>query len=148
MEVFEDIKLEKIICNKFDSIDEMTNDSSRYVCLNVNIRSLKKHWDEFTMYIKLIEQKMQILLILITEVNLKDYETNLFNVFGYHKFFSLRKHKEGGGIMLLTNKRLEFNIIDNTYNNFESISGNIKFMGKMIKVMGIYRPPNVSIKNF
>jgi hypothetical protein len=133
---------------EFETINKFNIDGNGYVFVHVNIRSIRKHWDEFLTTVSLIDSKHITAVITLTEVNINCDEIDLYNIVGYNKYFSLRTNRRGGGIVMFVKDSLCFSLIDHNYSSFECLQGMLHVNNVKIYVIGIYRPPNLRPGDF
>lgn len=145
------------ICKTFKNTkdwlyDTKTEKNQQFRIIHLNIRSLKTHWDQLCIEIQDILQVVDT--IILTEINIKDWESPLFNLQGFEKFCSCRSNKKGGGIAIFINSKhksefLSKNCEDN--NSFEYIRTKVQVNSNYkenMEIISIYRPPNKSKVQF
>lgn len=118
-------------------------------CLNIfhlNIRSLKKYWDE--LQLKISESIFDI--IFLSEVDVSEAEVEFFHLENYKKVFKLRKYSSGGGLIMFYRDYLYFYNKPNSFTSCECIIGSIKEMqsGLELNIVFIYRPPGLGKLDF
>lgn len=66
--------------------------------LHVNIRSLRKNWNEFQVLVQTIGDAVDVFVL--TEINVPRDMLQQFSLLGYHGSFYTRDHSGGGGIVV------------------------------------------------
>jgi len=116
----------------------------------LNVRSLRNKWEELN--ISLCNQINRIDCLILTEVNVTEFEVGLFNIPGFEQFWCLRRHKKGGGIAVFVNSNHKVKSTKKQFsleNSFESLNLEIEINKKqVIDVLAIYRPPEKSKTDF
>ena len=125
------------------------NNSLSIICFN--IRSFTKNSDEFLGYLHNVDNKFDV--IVLTETWGKEETLVLFNIPGYNSYHNYRRNRLSGGVSIFIKNTLHSEEIDslNISNNvIESAAVKITLpvTGKIIKIMGIYRPPDGDTSNF
>lgn len=63
--------------------------------IQINVRSLKKHWDELNVY--LLNPLLDVDIIILTEINIEAEEPLPFHIAGFHSISVRRKSRKGVG---------------------------------------------------
>lgn len=74
----------------------ITNAGTSFTLFHVNIRSIRKHWDEFQLVINPILSSADGFVL--TEINIHNEDVCLFSLSGFKSTFFTRDKKCGGGI--------------------------------------------------
>ena len=132
--------------SKWSSLLTQQNvNSSSLNIIHLNIRSIRKNWNQLEVFLEEILHCTDI--VVLTEVNIKDEEANLYALHGFTVYSKLRKHKSGGGILIYIKNYLLFDLIEPIeiqINSFEFLAGTINLpFGKKISLIAIYRPPDL-----
>ena len=121
--------------------------------LHVNIRSLRKNWDSLRQQLKEINIDWE--LIILTEINIKKEEIELYDISGYANTTITRESTtRGGGIMVFTKKELNIEVkqIEFGENNvLKIIITGMNVKGKKekdIQIIAVYRKPSTNKKEF
>ena len=78
--------------------------------LHFNIRSLPKHFDDFTDYLELLTHKFTI--IGLTETWLKPHNIDLFELKHYNSFHRYTENQSGDGVTFYIQEDIEFTVRD------------------------------------
>jgi Reverse transcriptase (RNA-dependent DNA polymerase) len=114
--------------------------------LHLNIRSIRKHWDELCIVLDSQLGKFDILVL--TEISLSEIN-NEFSLQGYNVYGKTRETKKGGGVLLYIKEDITFKIINCKFINFEGVSGVLRLRDNMeVQLIAVYRPPDKSKVNF
>lgn len=119
--------------------------NSKLSYIHMNIRSLRKNFTPLISHIHNITNKIH--LIILTETNITDDETQLYNLHGYNSIF-LNRDGRGGGIAVYIKEGIHFETITIKSTSFETIRVDITINNKNITVIAIYRPPCQNINTF
>lgn len=111
-------------------------------CTFLNIRSLKKNFNEFQVGINRIADDLD--LIMFVETNISDYENNLFQINGFHAEFKNRPNKRGGGIAVFINQKVAYSIKSMDFESFEIMALTITKHSIETTMLIIYRPPRLT----
>lgn len=72
------------------------NSESDFTLVNINIRSLRKYWDEFK---HIAEDATNFVdVFVLTEINIPESSTQFFAIKGYSAEFITRSHRRGVGL--------------------------------------------------
>lgn len=127
-----------------DCFAKYTENNIGVSLLNINIRSLRKNWDN--LQIAIDRSKIKWDLIVITEINIKKEELDNYKIEGYMKYAITREEtKRGGGILVLINKSQKFKNINTTNLKLDGNDGikiNFEFSNELFEVIAIYRKPD------
>lgn len=72
----------------------------------LNIRSLRKHFDELNFYLNSLTEKFKI--IILTEVWIKTGEEENYGLSGYNMLFQPRQENQAGGVVIYMDFELQF----------------------------------------
>lgn len=114
--------------------------------MHVNIRSLRKHWDELQIY--LYDSLSKLDLLLLTEINVDEDTCNTFNLDGFHSYHLCRKGRKGGGILAFVNDSCLSERMEITFNQAELMVLEVSKLETFFKVCVVYRPPDLSTTLF
>lgn len=90
-----------------------------FILFHLNIRSIRKHWDEFQLAIISILPIADIFVL--TEINIHRDEVGKFTLPGFKRVFYTRENKRGGGIAIFIKNKISFTELRLTFNSAESI---------------------------
>jgi len=138
-----------------EAIKKDTEKKKSFKVMHMNIRSLRKNWEQLTQHLESMHIKWEI--IILTEINIKKEESELYELEGYNKTTLTRENTaRGGGIMVFINKSEEART--RTIEIGESNAIEIVIMGKNteketqkennIQIIAVYRKPSSNRKEF
>lgn len=113
--------------------------------IHLNIRSLRKYWNEINIQLK--DHIKTIDILIFTEIAIPENENVLYNIQGFKSTFLNRTKKKGGGIVIYMKEHLQGEIVQkeqNKISNHELIHAKLQLNGKKWNVLAIYRPPNTN----
>jgi len=86
--------------NELMKLSEIHDSKNKKIkALHVNIISMRKNWEELMLIFE--ETKIEWDIIVLTEINIKKYETILYRIKNYESCFLTRETtKRGGGICI------------------------------------------------
>lgn len=132
------IELQTIPSFQYCSITKLSK-HTKFSCIYLNIRSLKKN---FSTFIAEIQNYLNLVdLIVLVETNINDEEQNFFKITSFNCEFLNRKNRRGGGIAIYINEKHVYDIIKPAKSTFESMIVQIKSSQNPILLLAIYRPP-------
>lgn len=131
--------------NTFTDINNNEMENLDFLCVYLNIRSLRKNWDLFLCNINKIIRFVKI--IILVETNICDDENRLYQLDGFNTEFINRQNRNGGGIAMYVRKEIAYERIDYETTYYENIQIQIKGK-KEWTILAIYRPPKLSEANF
>lgn len=114
--------------------------------VHLNIRSLRKYFNEFLTLLKTCEEKID--LIILSEVNIKREELALYAISGYNIHANLRETKKGGGIIIYAKENLNFDVDIIDTSAAETLRVKLKAEKKFLHVIATYRPPGTNKLRF
>lgn len=124
-------------------INTIPHNRSYLICLHVNIRSIILRFSALEQLIH--SAKIQLDVLVITEANISDKLSSLYNLEGYQMHTKLRKDRKGGGIIIYIHKSHKYSVTDT--NTIYSESALLKITtptNYSTKLLAIYRPPDTS----
>lgn len=114
--------------------------------LHVNVRSLRKHWEEFNFY--LADRLHLLSVIILTEINVDDQTCNMYSLKGFHRYQLCRQGRKGGGILMFINNKYITNQINVSITQAEVLLVEVNDAVNSFTVCAIYRPPDLNIGLF
>lgn len=146
MDNFTFIKLKENNCKFYDlnTLAASSFNKLDFHMFYLNIRSIKKHFDEFKICLLSILEQVEVDIFALTEVNIKEGDIFCYEIEGFKSFKKLRSNKRGGGIVLYVNKKIDFNVVNHSTVSFESIVGITTIQNVEYSILTCYRPPNSS----
>ncbi|XP_047508137.1 uncharacterized protein LOC125051677 isoform X1 [Pieris napi] len=125
-----------------DFVSKIPSKHLNLLCVHINIRSIIKY---FASLEQCIYAANTIDVIVVTEVNISDRISCLYNLNGYQMFSALRNSRKGGGILVYVKKKHKFSIQIVKSQHFENILFTITTQTKYTAhICAIYRPPSLS----
>lgn len=119
------------------------NNMINLLCLHINIRSLIKNFSALEQCI--INSKTCIDVVIVTEANISEGISCLYQIDGYRMHTALRGARRGGGIVLYINNKHKCIIKKYKSLHFENILFTITTQSRYSAVLcAIYRPPSCS----
>ena len=119
--------------------------------LHMNIRSLKKHFDELQLLLD-TQNKHPLSIIGLTETWLSSDVNLPYGVSGYDFIVNNRRDRIGGGVALYISQCFEFTVLDDltiSDNVLESLFIELSIPQAKNVIIGIvYRPPNTNTGDF
>ena len=116
--------------------------------IHLNVRSLRSKCDELLCTIQ--STGVNFSVIVLSETWLRT-ENELMDIPGYYAFHSIRQNRLGGGVSILVSNSLSAELVPSlTLNNniFETCGIRLSHKKKAYYIVGVYRPPGLSIDNF
>lgn len=140
--------------NKFFQISDLTSLRSTFgdfrgdscFMLHINIRSLRKYWDQFKTIAE--NQEPVVDIFILTEVNVPSTGLSQFNLTGYNAFFRTRQRGRGGGIAVFIRNKWITTDVTVKFDNAESAAFKIQHDSFVVSVLAIYRPPSANVLSF
>lgn len=142
-----DVEYERI--QKFENWTRFKHDTGvkTITAVSLNIRSIFKYWNTFT--ISIYSQLNNIDIIILCETSIDEHNVNLYKIPGFNSFHYCRKKRSGGGIIVYFKENLIFEKNDIIATTFESVYGTFSVnQTKRIHLLALYRPPNTNKKTF
>lgn len=114
--------------------------------IHLNIRSIRKHFNELLALLSYCIAKRTLNVIVLTEVNIKSEEVPFYRIPGYVVFPNTRETKRGGGILVFVRDDLQFTTRTPQIplKATEITHGVLKTKIKNVHILSIYRPPNTN----
>jgi hypothetical protein len=123
---------------------EETN-KQKFNCICVNIRSIRKNWDQLQYYINPLLLTLQMIVLL--EININESESSSYSLPGYESIFRCRENCRGGGIAVFY-KNVHLVRIDSFFSAAETELFRVTVDKTHYSVLVVYRPPNKPVNNF
>jgi hypothetical protein len=143
------------ILNNFSNPQKQINDinslkihqaQNNLTFLSINIRSIKRNFDLFIT--ELATYKIQIDLIIFTEVWGDGFKEKLFKISGYNQFSHSNFLNMAGGVVIYCKQTLNFSIENYKFQTADILIGNLIINKKNIKIIAIYRSPSLPVDKF
>lgn len=133
-----------------DSFEDIEKNwlNSPLTFIHMNIRSLRKNFDILLSQLQPILEKTR--LIILTETNIRDEETQFYQIDGYNAIFLNREGRGGGIAIYIQEDIIIYEHVQIIRASFETIIINIKTNDKSstTTVLSVYRPPSQNINTF
>ena len=135
--------------NEFNNITLSTSDS--FTLFHINLRSLKKHYEELSEFLS--TPNMPFSVIGISETWLNNSNDDIFNIPGYKFISNNRQHKHGDGVGLFINDDLNFKLRSDLQSSDKKLCESIFIEliqpnAKNILIGCFYKPPDTSVSDF
>lgn len=138
-----------ILNSDFSSfIDSFPPSASSLTVLHVNIRSIRKYWDEFQLIVGATDAVVDVFIL--TEINVLDVGVSQgqFSLPGFEAFFLTRNSSRGGGIAVYIKKTWSAISLDISLKHAECLSLKLCKNNFVISLLAVYRPPSQNVRNF
>lgn len=129
----------------FKNTLSVTKDVS-FTLVHVNIRSIRKHWDQFRIIVDNIQDVVDAFVL--TEINISSDEVGQFGLNGFNNFFFTRHQCRGGGIGVYIRDMWAVAAINVSFMHAESVVLTIQQADYSLNLLSIYRPPSNSVVSF
>lgn len=123
-----------------------SSSGSSFTLFNVNIRSLRKHWDEFRLAVDCVLPIADAFVL--TEINIHNDEVDRFSLPGFNRFFYTRDKKRGGGIAVFLKATAGYSEITTSFLSCESLALRVTTYVYDLYLLAFYRPPSESVPGF
>lgn len=131
---------------RFKGFQEWSNDQehseNQIHILHLNIRSLRKHFNEFT--VLLDQNRNAIDIIILTEINIKSEEISFYAIKGYDICDNTRKTQRGGGVIIYYKKHLQMDLESLKTTACEGVKGKLIYNKRVLHIIALYRPPQMN----
>ena len=122
--------------------------------IHCNVRSISKHFDDFTEYIQSLDKTFSV--IGLSETWLSKDKCDLYNIASYSKVDVCRQDdRRGGGVCLYIHNALKFKVrydlelsVDTYEGCFVELSSKSLGTAHNLVVGVVYRPPNTDVEEF
>lgn len=121
-------------------------DRMSFTALHVNIRSIRKYWDQFK--ITTLSVSTAVDAFILTEINISDAQKDQFSLPGFNNFFFTRECGRGGGVAVFLKQAWSAVPMNISFPYAESVVLNIDHAGCSITLLSIYRPPSNNVSLF
>lgn len=134
-------------CLNFESFQNIVTQSlNDLLCLHVNIRSIRKYWDQFGILVNSLGNVFDAYVL--TEINISAEVTQQFSMPGYKSYFFTRSTGRGGGIALFVKDKWVVAPLEFSFVHAESLALNISSQSFSVILWAFYRPPSGSVSSF
>lgn len=122
------------------------NVNNSFTLVNLNIRSLRKYWDEFKLLAEAAKNFVDAFIL--TEINVPEPLLSCFALQGYHCYSITRPGRGGGGIAVFVTDRYGVTRMDSTFAHAECLPLKLSYPHSSLTLLAVYRPPNNSKPRF
>ena len=131
----------------------LDNSSDQFSVLHLNIRSIKKNFENFKLFLNSINFTFSVICLSETWWDdLATIEKSLFELPNYNSTHQARGDRKGGGVSIYIHKSLDFTVKpDLSINNNDIESLTIEILSNKKRntlINALYRPPNGQIEPF
>ena len=131
----------------------LDNSWDQFSILHLNIRSIKRNFENFKLFLNSINFTFSVICLLETWWDdLATIEKSLFELPNYNSTHQAMGDRKGGGVSIYINKSLDFTVKpDLSINNNDIESLTIEILSDKNKntlINALYRPPNGQIESF
>lgn len=105
--------------------------------IHLNIRSLRKGFDEFITLITDVLQNTAI--IILTDVSIGQESADLFGIPGFNMYTNLRINQRGGGVIMYVKEIYSYECNSFSGISYEMIHCKLKSLGRVTHILGMYR---------
>lgn len=151
-----EVELENQDCTELNDINDILqvwniqeNNSLRMI--HLNIRSIKKHFLEFSSYVRNVLEKIDLIVLTEININESDYKSveGHFQLDGMSSLSFNRKSGKGGGILIFIKNKYKIKKETSLTIHFESCMCQINVSPKLnLTLLAMYRPPNSNTELF
>ncbi|KAH9631137.1 hypothetical protein HF086_001072 [Spodoptera exigua] len=113
--------------------------------LHLNIRSLRKHFDELIVF---LEGYTHINVLVLSEINIKAEEVAMYHIEGYNMFAKTRERTRGGGLLIYIKEDLTFVEKPSQLSSAEVLHGTLNMKNTCLNIIALYRPPKTNKMQF
>lgn len=116
--------------------------------LHVNIRSIRKYWEEFQRIVRAVENVVDVFVL--TEINVQEVAVSQghFSLSGFETFFLTRNSARGGGIAVYVKNVWSTVDLNISFKSAECLSLKLSKSNFIISLLAFYRPPSESVSTF
>lgn len=114
--------------------------------LHLNIRSLRKHFNELLVFLKGYTEFINVLVL--SEVNIKAEEVSMYQIEGYNLFAKTREKTRGGGLLIYIKEDLTFIEKPSQLSSAEVLHGTLSMNNECLNIIAVYRPPKTNKMQF
>jgi hypothetical protein len=131
-----------------DRISDLDIKSKSFSVVCINIRSMRKNFDQLLLFLTAIDFKISV--IFITETWLCADSDQVFNICGYSKF-SIYRNRHGGGIAAYVDNKFSARLVEMftwVKSEYELMNISVSLPMFDLSLFCVYRPPSHSILSF
>jgi len=119
--------------------------NSGFSIFHLNIRSLKRNFDQFVVLLESLKIKFDCIVLSETwDVD----DINHFAIDGYNAFYNHSHYNQNDGVVVFVRSELCVDVTYDSVNNLTFTNARITFYDKIISILAIYRPPAYEVISF
>lgn len=131
----------------FQTIPKPVPHSATVTFMHVNIQSMTKNFSSLLQCIDSVKSPVDV--IIVTEANISQLISSLYEIDGYAMHTELRNTRKGGGIIIYVRNILHFTTSKTATHHCESLIGKLTTVNKTTYTLcALYRPPHLSKNKF
>lgn len=147
--------INEIECLCFDTYDDWSNNDltksdTNINIIHMNIRSLRKHFDQFVCALSKCLNTVDV--ILLSEINVCESEfvqvNSIYKIEGFNLFYKCRNNRKGGGLLIYIKDILTTDIVKSNFNTAEHLLVCVYNNVINFNLLFIYRPPDKNTEDF
>uniref|UniRef100_A0A6B0VGV2 Putative tick transposon n=1 Tax=Ixodes ricinus TaxID=34613 RepID=A0A6B0VGV2_IXORI len=138
-----------VVLSDFPSfLDLLPPSASALTLLHVNIRSIRKYWEDFQIIVESVKDTVDVFVL--TEINVVEegVSQQQFSLPGFQAFFLTRNAAKGGGIAVYVKTAWSAARLDLTFQYAECLSLKLYNANVSVSLLSFYRPPSESARLF
>lgn len=124
----------------------MDDPSPRRSVSHLNIRSLRKNWDLFCLYMKMNSLSPDV--IILSEIWIYDIESKFYQLPNYHAFFNCNDTYRSGGIAIFCKENLHPQLRNCCFETADTLKISLDYGNETFSVIGCYRRHEFEISKF
>jgi len=131
-----------------DRISDLGSKSKSFSVVCINIRSMRRNFDQLLVFLTAIDFKISV--IFITETWLCANSDQVFNICGYSKF-SIYRNRHGGGISAYVDNKFSARLVETftwVKSEYELMNISVSLPMFDLSLFCVYRPPSHSVLSF
>lgn len=117
-----------------------------FTVVHTNIRSLRKHWDEFKITVSSTSPSVDVFVL--TEVNIDSSMKSNFPLTGYRSSWLTREGRKGGGIAVFIREGWLTSTVPTSFQHAEAIALKVENQRISLTLVALYRPPSENVSLF
>lgn len=140
--------IESIKCSDFADVNRFFSEStsSSFKVAHVNIRSLRKHWNQFCAITS--SSRPTFDAFVLTEINVSSDSVPQYSLPGYQAFSYTRAARKGGGVAVFISNRWAASCLTFCFSQAETISLRLNTPAFSVTLIAVYRPPSFNARLF
>lgn len=127
-----------------DAFNDVVNGCNLGV-LHLNIRSIKKHFDEFLIYVESIKENIDI--IVLSETWNVDAVSD-FNIPNFTIYYNESKYNQNDGVILYIKNNISANVVNVSLTETNLLRFSVEINKISLGFVASYRPPSTNMGNY